>query len=230
MLGATEADFQNSDGSPKSAWDTYITRVLALERDDEGNLPELKQLAPYDPSVFTKLLDWLASAAAGEVLSPPQNMGLYTQGNPATAEAVQAADYERDKHTVQMQPGLSEPLKRVAQYGMRFQNGGGLPREFRRIEVDWAPVTPPIPGVTSDAVAKEIAAGALPPRSDVTQKRLGLSALDRQRVAQDFDEAQGAQVLQDIAARLTAVPTPTAEAPAPNPRDVFGGNRRPAAG
>ena len=230
ILGATEADFQNADGTAKSAWDTYITRVLALERDDEGNLPELKQLQPYDPSVFTKLLDWLASAAAGEVLSPPQNMGLYTQGNPATAEAVQASDYERDKHTRALQPGFSEPLKRVAQYGMRFQNRGDLPREFRRLDVDWAPVTPPLPGLTSDAVTKEIAAGAIPPASDVTLKKLGYSAVDRQRLTQDRDEAQGAQVLQDIAARLTAAPAPRAEAPAPNPRDAFGGNRDRAAG
>jgi hypothetical protein len=31
LLGAAEKEFQNSDGTPKSAWDAYITRVRALE-------------------------------------------------------------------------------------------------------------------------------------------------------------------------------------------------------
>src|SRR5690349_613552 len=81
----------------KTAWDTYITRVLALERDEDGNLPEIKQLQAYDPSVFTKLLDWYASAMAGMVAATPQDMGLYTQGNPASAEAVTAGEARRDR-------------------------------------------------------------------------------------------------------------------------------------
>jgi hypothetical protein len=129
-----------------------------------------------------------------------------------------------------MQHMFGPALIKAVQYALRFANGGQLPKEFERLAVDWSPVTRPIPGITSDAVTKEIAAGAIPARSDVTQKRLGYSALDRQRIAQDFDEAQGAQVLQDIAARLSAAPTPQAQPPAPTPRDVFGGDRNRTAG
>jgi hypothetical protein len=204
LLGATEADFQNSDGTAKTAWETYATRVLALERDDEGNLPELKQLTAYDPSVFTKLLDWLASAASGEVHAPPQDMGLYTQGNPASAEAVQASNFRRDQHAAGMQPEFAEPLKRVAQLTMRFQNGGVLPKEFRRLDVDWAPITPPIPGITSDALFKEAKAGMVPPTSDVVLKRAGYSANDRARLEQDRKVDQGAQVLAELANSLVA--------------------------
>lgn len=198
LLGATEADFQNSDGTAKSAWETYITRVLALERDDEGNLPELKQLQPYDPSVFTKILDWLASAAAGEVKSPPQDMGLYTQGNPATAEAVEASNAERDAHTRSMQPQFGESAKRVAQYALRFTNGGRLPAEFRRMEADWAPVSQPSPGIAADAIGKQVAANAVPGNSDVVRKRLGYSAVERAQLAKDAKAQAGADAAQKI--------------------------------
>lgn len=204
ILGATEADFENSDGTAKTAWDTYINRVLALERDEDGNVPDVKQMQVYDPSVFTKLLDWLASAASGEVHAPPQDMGLYTQGNPASAEAVQASNFRRDQHATGMQAQFAEPLKRVAQFGLRFQNGGDLPAEFRRLELDWSPVTPPLPGVTADAVTKQIAAGAIPATSDRTLKAMGWSANDRVALAQDRDEDQGASFLQEIAHSLTA--------------------------
>lgn len=230
ILGATEADFQKSDGTPKSAWETYITRVLALERDEEGNLPQLTQSQPYDPSTFTKILDWLASAAAGEVKSPPQDMGLYTQGNPATAEAVEAANADRDNHTRAMQPQFAESLKRVAKTAIMFANGGQLPAEFRRLEVDWAPVSQPNPALAADAVAKEIAAGAVPATSDVTLKKLGYSAVDRQRLAQDRDEDQGASFLQEIAHSLTAKAAKVDKglvddvSPATPPQDVSGGS------
>lgn len=204
LLGATEADFQNSDGTAKSAFDTYFTKILALERDDEGNIPEIKQLQPYDPSVFTKLLDWLASAAAGEVHSPPQDMGLYTQGNPASAEAVQASNFRRDQHAMGMQPEFGEPLKRVAQLAMRFQNGGDLPPEFRRIDVDWSPVTHAVPGITANDIKAQAEIGAIPPTSDVTLKALGYSALDRRRLEQDRKVDAGASVLAELATSLVA--------------------------
>lgn len=202
ILGATEADFQKSDGTAKSAWDTYITRVLALERDDEGNLPELKQMTPYDPSVFTKLLDWFASAAAGEVAATPQDMGLYTQGNPASADAVVAGESRRDRRGIKMQHQFGTPLIRVAQYAARFDNRGVLPDKYRRLECDWDSVSMATPGVTADAVTKEIAAGSVPPTSDVVLKKLGYSRVERARLAQDR-EADGAQsLLAEIASNL----------------------------
>ncbi|MBQ1164406.1 hypothetical protein KBZ21_41180, partial [Streptomyces sp. A73] len=34
ILGASESAFQDAEGNTKSAWETYIGRVLALERDE----------------------------------------------------------------------------------------------------------------------------------------------------------------------------------------------------
>jgi hypothetical protein len=204
LLGASEADFQNSDGTPKNAWDTYITRVLALERDEDGNLPELKQMTAYDPGVFTKLLDWYASAAAGEVAATPQDMGLYTQGNPASAEAVIAGESRRDRRGLKMQDQFGTPLARVAKYALRFENNGDLPAEYRHIEADWYPVTMPNPGVDSDAITKQVAAGSVPATSDPVLKKLGWNRVERARLAQDRAVDGGASVLAELAKSLTA--------------------------
>lgn len=213
LLGATEADFQNSDGTAKTAWDTYITKVLALERDEEGNLPTLQQKQAYDPSVFTKLLDWLASAAAAEVASPPQDMGLYTQGNPATAEAVEASNARRDQHARAMQPQFGQSATQVVKMALRFTNKGVLPEEFKVLEADWSPVVPPAPGIMSDAITKQVSAGVVPPTSDVTRKALGYSASDRAQLDQDQKREDGRQAARDIAASL--IPPATTAAPAP---------------
>ncbi len=199
VLGAAEDAFVKSDGTPASAWDTYITKTLGLERDENGDLPELHQWQAYDPSVFTKLLDWYASAMAGMVAADPRDMGLYTQGNPASAEAGQVGENRRDRRAVKMQDQFGLPLSRVAQMGIRFQNKGVLPKEFERLSADWNPVSMATPAVTADAVTKEIAALAVPPTSDVVLKRLGYSAVDRQRLEQDRKREDGRQAARAIA-------------------------------
>lgn len=185
LLGASEAAFQNTDGTPKSAWETYVTKVLALERDENGDLPEIKQKQVYDPATFTKLLDWYASAMSGEVAAPPQELGLYTQGNPTSAEAGIVADDRRNRRARMTQRQYGVDLVAMVKMLLRFQNNGTLPPEFRNIAVDWAPVTMDAPGIRSDAISKEIAAGAVPATSDVTLKRLGYSAIERRRLERD---------------------------------------------
>lgn len=198
ILGATEDAFVKSDGTPASAWETYITRTLALERDENGDLPDIKQYTAYDPSTFTKLLDWYASAMAGMLAATPQDLGLYTQGNPASAEAGIVAESRRDRRAVNMQRQFGPELIKVAQMASRFQNGGVLPDVYRHLSVDWSPVTMDDPAATSDAVTKQICAGAVPATSDVTLKKLGYSAVERLRLEQDRKRQAGQEASQSI--------------------------------
>jgi len=208
ILGASEADFQKSDGTPKSAWDTYITRVLGLERDEEGNLPEIHQAQVYDPSVFTKLVEGNASQAASICLAPPQDFGLYTQGNPVSAEAQNTAESRRNRRARLQHTTFGVPLARVIQTAVRFDNNGALPEKFRRLELDWAALEESSIAQVSDGIAKQIDAGAIPPTSDVTLKRLGYSAVERARLEQDRKRADGRAAAQAIAASLTPPTAP----------------------
>lgn len=185
LLGATEDAFKKADGSTASVWESYIHKFPSIERDEDGGLPEVHQFQAYDPSVFTKILDWYASSASGIVAALPQEMGLYTQGNPASAEAGQVAENTRVKRTNRMQRQFTGPLIEVAKMAVRFDNRGRLPAEYERLAADWSPAEMFSPVLASDAVTKEIDSGAIPATSDVTLKRLGYSAIDRQRLAQD---------------------------------------------
>lgn len=206
ILGASEAAFKKADGSSASALETYMTKVLGLERDENGELPSLFQFQAYDPSVFTKILDWFASSASGIVAATPQDLGLYTQGNPASAEAGLIADDRRNRRARRMQREFTRPLIDVAKMMVRFDNKGRLPEEYDRIAVDWSPVEMQAPGLLSDAVTKEIAAGAVPATSDVTLKRLGYNAVDRQRLEQDRVRSDGRAVAKALASSLVQAP------------------------
>lgn len=204
ILGATEADFQNSDGTPRTAWQTYITHILGLENDDNGEKPAVGQFQTYDPSVYTKVLDWCAAAMASEVSATPQDMGLYTQGNPPSADSVAYAEGGRDRRAIKMQGIFGPRLVEAMQMALRFKNGGDLPDKFKRIEVDWVDVSTPQPGATTDALQKQVAAGMVSPTSDVVLKRAGYSAVERARLEQDRKLDGGASILAELANSLQA--------------------------
>jgi len=185
ILGATEEAFRKADGSKKSKFETYMSILNAFERDEQGAVPDIKQIMAYDPSSLLKPFEERASQVASIVAAPPQDVGLYTQGNPTSAEARQAAEFTRNRRARQMQRTFGPELARVAQMVMRFQNSGSLPREYRRLTTDWVEVDEQPMSIASDAISKQISVGAVPPTSDVTLKRLGYSSVERRQLEED---------------------------------------------
>lgn len=199
ILGATEADFQSADGTQKSAFQTYISSVLALERDEDGNLPEIKQFTPYDPSVYTKLIDMLAAQFAGMTASPPQDLGLYTSGNPVSAESMQVSEGRRDRRAVHKQNTFDCSLIETMQLAMRFLNNGSLPTDYQRLEVDWRDVQQPNFSGMADGVSKLTTDGVWVASSDVTLAKTGLTAVERARMQADRKVDAGASFLAELA-------------------------------
>jgi hypothetical protein len=195
ILGATEEDFIGSDGQKKTAWETYIGRILALQRDAEGALPEVKQFEAYDPSVFTKVIEMYASQAAGTLCAPPQDLGLYTQGNPVTAEAMQVSESRRDRRTRRMHANFGCALVEVAQMALRYMNGGDLPAKYEHLAADWR--DPQIVNFTgyADGMSKLMAEGAVPRGSDVALRKLGFNSIERRQMEQEREENPAEQII-----------------------------------
>lgn len=198
ILGASAEDFQDAEGRARKAWDAYISKMRVLERDEDGNLPEYKQSIAYDPSTFTKVIEMYASQAAGEARALPQELGLYTDGNPISIESLNAMDTMRNRRAILKQRTYGVSVVEVAQLAMRFQNNGALPAEFKRIAVDWMPPEMASLAQLADPLAKLIGAGSIPATSDVTLKRASFSAVERAQLERD----RGEQVTGDIVAAL----------------------------
>lgn len=202
MLGATEADFVKSDGSVKTAWETLITKFNAFQRDDEGNVPEIRQVQPYDPSIFTKLIDMRASMMAAMVAAPPQDLGLYTSGNPTSADAVDAMETRRSRRAMLHQRQFGVAISEVMQTAMRVMNDGDLPTQYARVVTDWVPVEEVNPVTASQSAMQQVQAGIVPPTSEVLLKRLGYSALERKQILQErqatADQAQAQQIIDAV--------------------------------
>lgn len=207
ILGAAEGAFVDQEGEPLGAWETYIGRVLGLERDEDGNLPEVGQFAAGDPSAFTRVLDLYARIMASLLAVPPQMLG-YTTDNPASADAIRSAESGLIKKAERKQHLFGTPHADALRLGLLWRHGE-LPEPARHIDVMWRnPATPTLAAQT-DAASKLVQAGILPPDSDVTLEMVGLTGEQRARVRADRQRSQARQVLAQIgqrAARRGAAP------------------------
>jgi hypothetical protein len=200
VLGATESDFQDAEGNPKTALDMAMNKFLALERDEDGNVPTIGQFQAFDPSVFTKIIDKHAQLMASYTGFPPSYFGQTADANPASADAIRVAHDGMDRRGRQVQAQFTTPTRRVQQLVWRFAHQGAeLPEPMRQLAVDWADVATPTPAATTDALFKQAQMGAVTPTSDVVRKRMGYSAVERRLLDQDARVDAGAQVLAELA-------------------------------
>jgi hypothetical protein len=202
ILGADEASFQAPDGTPKSAWETYLGRILALERDAEGQVPTVGQFTAYDPSVFTKVIDSYAERMSALTGLPPYMLGFAT-ANPTSADAIRAGEGElirrADHKTVMYGKGWRDVMKLALTV-----RGGPLPDTMAKITTVWSSTATPTVAATTDAIFKQVTMGYLPATSDVTGEALGYTAIQRERIEIDRQTDEGMSMLEEIAHNMDA--------------------------
>jgi hypothetical protein len=214
ILGASESAFQDAEGNAKSAWETYIGRMLALERDEDGNVPEVGQFSAHDPSGQTKIIDLYARIMASQMSVAPHVLG-YSSDNPASADAIRFADNRQVK----------KAERRIRRFGAGWQQAmrlalwvrdGEPPDKTRRIETVWRNPATPTVAAQVDATVKLVQADILPADSDVTLEMAGFTEAQRQRIAADRRRRAGrasSNALLDRLAELSASGTPVGAEP-----------------
>lgn len=211
ILGASESAFQDAEGNAKSAWETYIGRVLALERDENGDVPSVGQFAAHDPTGMTKIVDLYARIMATQLGLPPHYLG-YTTDNPASADAIRSSEAQLVKKAERRIRRFGATHRDAMRLALWFRHGEP-PDRSRRIECVWRnPATPTIAAQT-DAAVKLVQAGMLPPDSEVALEMAGLSEDQRQRVLAERRRAQGSALLE----RLAGLGERGEEEPSPEP-------------
>jgi hypothetical protein len=216
ILGASEGAFQDAEGNTKSAWETYIGRVLAMERDEDGNVPTVGQFSAHDPSGQTKIIDLYARIMASQFGLPPHMLG-YTTDNPASADAIRSTEAKLVKRAERRSRRFGAAWQQAMRLALWVRDGEP-PDKSRRIECVWRNPATPTVAAQADATVKLVQAGILPADSDVALEMAGLTENQRQRVTADRLRARGTSVLDRLAALGS-----TADA-APSPEVVSGDN------
>jgi hypothetical protein len=203
ILGASESAFQDAEGNAKSAWETYIGRMLALERDENDNVPEVGQFSAHDPSGQTKIVDLYARIMASQMSVAPHVLG-YSSDNPASADAIRFADNRQVKKAERRIRRLGSGWQQAMRLALWVRDGEP-PDKTRRIETVWRNPATPTVAAQVDATVKLVQAEILPADSDVALEMAGFTATQRQRIAADRRRGAGRAGSSALMDRLAAL-------------------------
>lgn len=192
IMGASESAFVGPDGKPKTAWETYLGRVLALEANERGETPEVGQFPSSSPSGYIEQLRALAQMAASESGVPVKSFGLVHESNPASADAALVDESRLNKRVERRQRTFGRTEAAAMRGALWIHHGtdpGVTPTPVYR------PAATPTLAASADATQKLVSAGILPPHSDVTLRRIGLTEAERAQVRDDWRrERAGAMI------------------------------------
>ena len=205
VLGADESAFTDSSGAPVPAWSVMLGRMLAMSRDENGDMPSVGQFAQQTMQPNMDQLRSLAQMFAAETSLPVGALGI-VQDNPSSAEAIRAVNEELGIEIEHWQRTSLGPVwKRVMRraVGMATDSAAAL-AEVASIAPDWGSWALASENAMADAAVKQVTAVPWLADSDVLLRRLGyrpdeieqLLAVKRRagasdRLAQLVDAARG---------------------------------------
>lgn len=195
-LGVDQSDFVSTDGTVRTGWETIMGRVWAIGRDENGDLPEVGQFTPSSPAPYLDEIRGLAQMLAAEAAIPPSYLGFQTD-NPASADAIQRSEARLVKRAERRQGVFGRSWLEVARLALLVREGQ-VPDGFDTITPMWRDAATPTDAAAADGATKLVGAGILPPDSQVTYDRIGLSPAEQRQVAADRRRSNGSAVLQAL--------------------------------
>lgn len=204
ILGASESAFQDAEGNPKSAWETYLGRVLALEGNStaDGQAVSVGQFAAGDPASFTKVLDSYATAMASITGLPSEYLGITTT-IPSSADAIRMGTDRLVNKVKRKQRAFDGAWEETMRLALLIRDGK-VSDDARSMETVWRNPEIPTPVATTQALHLLVQGGIVPATSDVVLEKWGFSAVEIARITADREKDQGAQELAELADSLQA--------------------------
>ncbi|WP_051179728.1 phage portal protein [Nocardia concava] len=224
ILGIVEGAFQDASGNLANVWEIIQGKMLALEANEDGTLPQVGTFATGDPSNFTKLLDFDVRTMAGLMGLAPHYLGIFNEGNPASADAIRLSDFRLKTRADRKALAFGDCWEQVMRLAVMVEtNTSQLSPEMLAMETDWAPTGIPTPAADTDAMTKQVQSELVPAESDVVLSKLGYSAVERARIASDRQRAQGRADLRAMVeaakAQQAAAQQPPTQQPGAQPAE-----------
>ena len=201
LLGATEAAFQNADGSIKPTWQAAWDAIWAIGDDEDlartdSTLAraDIKQFHGQSPEPQTAHLRMLLQLFSGETGIPVGELGMVGDANPTSAEALMVSKddliAEAENTSDAWTPDISAALTRA----VRMLNRGDVPANLEVLPV-WRNPMHVSRAAAADAGAKVLDQHPELRGTDVGMEISGLSAEQIKRARAEIRANRGRRTL-----------------------------------
>jgi len=194
-IGLSEKDFQID------RWTAVMGRYLTVEKDEDGDLPQLGQFSQHSMVPHLDHLRLWAAQMSGESSVPMSELGFISD-NPSSDAAIQSQREPLRMIADDMVRVSTGALRRLAVTTLMVRDGMSEPPEGTdEIQVKFAPTFRPSDSGASDAVLKQISALPWLAESPVILEKLNYSADDIERLMSDKERGQARNALDELLQR-----------------------------
>lgn len=202
ILGADESLFLDADGNPQPAWQAYMSKVLALPANEDGQVPQVHQFSQAQMTPYMEQIRTLATMLAAETAIPPSYLGFQTD-NPASADAIRQMEARLVKRAERRQKQFGRAWMEMARLSLLVRDGA-IPAEIQDVRPVWRDASTPTRAAAADEAVKLISAGVLLPDSEVTYNRIGMSDNDKQIISREKAVANANNLVTNLIATRQA--------------------------
>lgn len=206
LTGVSEDAFADA-----GKWSAIMGRILAVGLNEEGTEPHLGQFPQMSMDPHLSMYRQLAQNFCSSVNLPMQAVGLFAD-NPASAEAMQAAEYAlSDEAEYQWRVFTPELRRLVEDVVMVRDNTSVVPADSWKLAVNWTPARYVSPQAASDFIVK--ISQALPEAANTTvgMRRAGFSQAEIEQMRTEMARNQAQSVLDKLLTASEPEPEPEPE-------------------
>ena len=191
------ADVEAFAGDNK--WKAVMGRLLALERDEDGEVPQVGQFAAASPQPHTDQLRMWASLFAGEMGLSLNSLGI-VQDNPSSAEAMYAAKEDLITDAIRATSTWGRSLVKAMHLAVMLRDGlDSVPAALKDMRAQFTDPSMASPSAQADAFVKR--AQVIPGFAE-SEVGLEMAGLTREQILR-FKAEQKRVGAQNLLAALT---------------------------
>lgn len=172
MLGVEDDLFKD-----KSKWEAYIGNILALTRDEEGQIPTVGQFPQMSMQPHIEYMRSLAAEFSGETNIPISSLGII-HDNPASAEAMRTAEAYLIMDANELNETNGEALRNVGLLIHAIAQNTTIDKlsdAEKSLEAKWRDPSMPNVVTNADAAIKKVSAIPWLAETDTILEDLGYS-------------------------------------------------------
>lgn len=206
-LGVSEDAFANGK------WQAAIDRWFAISRDEDGNMPEVKQFPQMTMQPLLEQYRMIASQMAGETGLSLSSLGIITD-NPPSAEALYAAEKDLIVKAQATTRTMGAALRQIARKVVMIRDNQTVASdELKAVQAKWVNPAFTSPVTSADALSKLVKVFPWLSESEVALEYAGFSHADVTRLLSDKRRSQGRAALAALVAEGTGASTAPEAAP-----------------
>ncbi|KXB33764.1 hypothetical protein HMPREF3192_00992 [Atopobium deltae] len=184
----------------KSRMDLYLGRILALSKDEDGDIPQVGQFEPMDISNLTRMFENDAQRFSGESNVPLGQLGVLSNTY-TSSDALGAANNPLILNVEHMNRTNARVLEDIARFMMAINEGcllEDLPDNKKDVQALFKDPSSPTISATADAWTKIAAADKAIVGTQVFYENMGLAKATIDRLEAQKQEKEVAQQLAEL--------------------------------